>query len=61
MELSLAITSSLAALSKSLIFCTEPYRMTFAGKVDVSTTGTIDISRAVKICCRYFALIKPGR
>lgn len=35
MELSLAVTNSVATLSKGLVYCTEPFRLAYAGKLDV--------------------------
>ena len=44
MELSLAVTNALNVLSKSYIFCTEPFRIVFGGKVNTlcfDKTGTL--------------------
>lgn len=36
MELSMAVNNSLAALSKTYVFCTEPFRIPVAGRIDVA-------------------------
>ena len=58
MQTALAVNTALMALIKAGVYCTEPYRVPFAGKIDAvlfDKTGTLTTDKLVPV-----SVINPG-
>jgi cation-transporting ATPase 13A1 len=58
MQMAMAVNTALMALMKNGVFCTEPYRVPFAGKIShclFDKTGTLTTDEQIPVC-----IINPG-
>jgi len=63
MQTAMAVNTALMALMKAGIFCTEPYRVPFAGKIDsilFDKTGTLTTDRLVPVGIVNASAAKPS-